>query len=274
MGDLNVFPLEPQRTCEILSDQSQRIAATGATLFAIGGDYSVTPALLRGVAREIGSLAVMRISSRLDLQPIAAGPADAPWRCNAASELAEILPNQLSAIALLGGRGTLPAEERASASEAIVVPASELVAAPEEAIRKAAGFALKTSGYEVVTYASGVEFLKSARSAETGCVIEYDLFGQENSLYPSARHLDMPNDAQRLQWLSWLIAEGHGSQIVVAHDIDYKMFLVRYGGHGYAHILENIVPRMRTRGFREEDIQAILVDTPRRVLTFAEPQDG
>ena len=38
----------------------------------------------------------------------------------------------------------------------------------EESIRKAASFALKTAGYDVVTYASGVEFLKEAKSAAVG----------------------------------------------------------------------------------------------------------
>lgn len=41
----------------------------------------------------------------------------------------------------------------------------------EDAIRKAASFALRTAGYEVVPYGSGVEFLKMARSAQMGCVI-------------------------------------------------------------------------------------------------------
>src|SRR3546814_17570909 len=41
----------------------------------------------------------------------------------------------------------------------------------EESIRKAASFALKTAGYDVVTYASGVEFLKEATSAAVGCLI-------------------------------------------------------------------------------------------------------
>lgn len=41
----------------------------------------------------------------------------------------------------------------------------------EEAIRKSAGFMLRTVGFEVRTYASGVEFLKLARTAETGCVL-------------------------------------------------------------------------------------------------------
>lgn len=41
----------------------------------------------------------------------------------------------------------------------------------EEAIRKSVGFMLKTIGLKVITYASGVEFLKTARSAEAGCVL-------------------------------------------------------------------------------------------------------
>ncbi|WP_419252767.1 response regulator transcription factor [Caulobacter sp. ErkDOM-YI] len=41
----------------------------------------------------------------------------------------------------------------------------------EEAIRRSAGFMLKTSGYAVSTYASGDAFLQSARDAEPGCVL-------------------------------------------------------------------------------------------------------
>ena len=105
--------------------------------------------------------------------------------------------------------------------------------------------------------------------AETGCILEYDLFGTEYSYYRLQPQFDMPSDAQRIQWLAWLIAEGHGHQITVSHDIDAKYSLVRYGGFGYAHILENIVPRLRKKGFKEADIQAIVVENPRRVLTFA-----
>ncbi|TPG55240.1 response regulator transcription factor [Sphingomonas glacialis] len=41
----------------------------------------------------------------------------------------------------------------------------------EEAIRRSASFMLKTSGFLVETWASGVEFLKAARHAEMGCVL-------------------------------------------------------------------------------------------------------
>jgi two-component system, LuxR family, response regulator FixJ len=41
----------------------------------------------------------------------------------------------------------------------------------EEAIRRSASFMLRTSGFDVKTYASGVEFLKAAREAQPGCVL-------------------------------------------------------------------------------------------------------
>ena len=138
LGDFNVFPLEPQRTLNTLSDQSQQIAATGAKLFAIGGDYSVSPAIVKGIAREVGakSLGVIRISRRLDLLPKVASHSGEPWRDSATYELAECLSGGLSAVALLGGRGTVAAEEIERASAAIVLPASHLVATPGESARK------------------------------------------------------------------------------------------------------------------------------------------
>lgn len=41
----------------------------------------------------------------------------------------------------------------------------------DDAIRRSASFMLKTSGYKVETYVSGVAFLKEARHVEAGCVL-------------------------------------------------------------------------------------------------------
>jgi phosphotriesterase-related protein len=105
------------------------------------------------------------------------------------------------------------------------------------------------------------------RLADTGCVLEWDLFGQESSFYLLA-DIDMPNDAVRLRAIRGLIDRGHLAQVLISHDICYRSRLVRFGGHGYGHIFENVVPMMRRRGFSESEIQAILVDNPRRLLTI------
>jgi phosphotriesterase-related protein len=106
------------------------------------------------------------------------------------------------------------------------------------------------------------------RLADTGCVLEWDLFGQEASYYRLA-DIDMPNDAIRLRAIRGLIDRGHLEQVLISHDICYRSRLVRWGGHGYGHIFANVVPLMRRRGFSEREIQAILVDNPRRLLTIA-----
>ena len=41
----------------------------------------------------------------------------------------------------------------------------------DEAIRRSAGFMLKTSGYQVRSYASGVELLKEAKELPPGCIL-------------------------------------------------------------------------------------------------------
>ena len=41
----------------------------------------------------------------------------------------------------------------------------------DEAIRRSASFMLRTSGFQVKTYASGLEFLKEAKNAAPGCVL-------------------------------------------------------------------------------------------------------
>ena len=104
--------------------------------------------------------------------------------------------------------------------------------------------------------------------ARTGCVLEYDLFGYENSYYPYPLPFDMPTDAQRADWIAWLFERGYGDRVVISHDVIFKNKLARYGGHGYAHIIENTVPLFRRKGFRQSEIDAMLVDTPRRLFTF------
>jgi phosphotriesterase-related protein len=61
---------------------------------------------------------------------------------------------------------------------------------------------------------------------------------------------------------------GFDKQILIAHDIHTKHRLVEFGGHGYAHIPANIVPRMNLRGISKESIHNIVVENPKRWLQF------
>jgi phosphotriesterase-related protein len=103
--------------------------------------------------------------------------------------------------------------------------------------------------------------------ADSGVTIEFDLFGQESSYY-GLSDIDMPNDATRLKLIRALIEHGHLDRVVISHDICYRTRLASFGGPGYGHIFRNVVPMMKKRGYSEGEIDAILVQNPRRLLTF------
>ena len=102
--------------------------------------------------------------------------------------------------------------------------------------------------------------------ATRGCHIAFDTFGQETWVYPFSP-ADRLTDAQRVDIFMDLIAEGFLDKLLVSHDIGYKHRLDAYGGCGYGHILSTVLPHhMRRKGMTEEDLQAILVENPARVL--------
>jgi phosphotriesterase-related protein len=103
--------------------------------------------------------------------------------------------------------------------------------------------------------------------ADTGVVLEFDFFGIESAYYPFA-DIDLPNDGQRVHYIVELARRGYATQIVVSQDVCTRTRLTRYGGHGYAHLLDNAVPLMRRRGLADDDLHQILVRTPRRLLAL------
>jgi phosphotriesterase-related protein len=106
------------------------------------------------------------------------------------------------------------------------------------------------------------------RLADAGVVLEWDLFGQESCYYAPNIDIDMPNDAGRLRDIRKVLDRGHRGQIVISHDICHVVQMTEWGGHGYAHIYKKVLPLARRRGFTEAELDAIMVDTPRRLLTF------
>ena len=103
--------------------------------------------------------------------------------------------------------------------------------------------------------------------ANTGCVIEYDFFGIETSYY-WFNDTDLPTDYMRLAFVRTLIEKGFERQIVFSQDICTKTRLSTFGGHGYGHLFRNVVPLMQRKEFSDKEIQIVLQDTPRFLLTF------
>ena len=112
------------------------------------------------------------------------------------------------------------------------------------------------------------EFDALVSIAEMGCYLEWDLFGNEGSYYPQA-DIDLPNDARRLEFIRDIADAGYAGKVVIGQDIFTKHRLVKYGGHGYGHVFENIVPTVRRKGFSEDEIRAITEENPARILALA-----
>jgi branched-chain amino acid transport system ATP-binding protein len=112
--------------------------------------------------------------------------------------------------------------------------------------------------------------------AKRGCCIEFDTFGHPALPIECFTHesklLEMPSEVQRIYHIRELISEGFLDRILISQDCCFKHKYVKYGGYGYAHILEHIVPWMKQRDIREEQLHTIVVENPKRILTLNEPK--
>ncbi|XP_072947445.1 phosphotriesterase-related protein isoform X2 [Epargyreus clarus] len=104
--------------------------------------------------------------------------------------------------------------------------------------------------------------------AELGTYCQFDLFGTEVSYYQLCPDVDMPSDAQRLEMVRQLVNEGKTDRVLMSHDIHTKHRLIAYGGHGYSHIINNILPRMKSKGFSQKIIDRITIENPAEWLSM------
>lgn len=109
-----------------------------------------------------------------------------------------------------------------------------------------------------------------SKLAGASCYLEWDLFGFDGSQTPqNPSPVDLPSDQVRIRQIIELIDEGYLNQILISHDIcAQKIRLTRFGGSGYAHILNNVIPVMKQKGMTEEQIHAITVENPKRAFIF------
>ena len=111
----------------------------------------------------------------------------------------------------------------------------------------------------------GIDLDAHASLAKRGAFISYDCFGSE--MYFDNGWKWEPRDTERISGIRGLMKRGYLSQLLISHDVCYKVHFRRYGGYGYDHILTHIAPMMRSQGVTEREIEALLVANPARALT-------
>jgi phosphotriesterase-related protein len=138
---------------------------------------------------------------------------------------------------------------------------------------------LKDAGADLtrvaISHVDGFEYSAATRRRllEAGCYISYDGFGQlVYHFRASGRVLNGHSDIQRINEIIRMIEDGYIDQILIAQDYCFKSCLAAYGGYGYAHILNNVLPFMRLKGMSDDKIHTLLVDNARRFLEFVPAQ--
>ncbi len=101
---------------------------------------------------------------------------------------------------------------------------------------------------------------------QRGVYLAYDLFGFDHSLLGAGRY--PPSDYAVASTVADLYGSGMGSQLLISQDIGVRTRLSRYGGWGYHHLLDHVVPLLRSFGLHSSDIGRLLVDNPARALSI------
>ena len=104
------------------------------------------------------------------------------------------------------------------------------------------------------------------RLLERGVYLQFDLFGE---VIP---RLGRIHDRDVVDGILQLCEAGYADRILVAQDVCTKSQLKAYGGVGFSYIMEFVAPELRRRGLTEAQTRLILVENPRRILTFDKPR--
>ena len=89
---------------------------------------------------------------------------------------------------------------------------------------------------------------------ERGAWLGFDTVGQD----------DKATDAWRADRIAAYAARGLLDRILISSDVCKRPALARNGGRGYATVLRDFVPLLRSRGLSPDDITRLLVVNPRR----------
>ena len=101
--------------------------------------------------------------------------------------------------------------------------------------------------------------------AARGAWIGYDIWGDEDAYGGRG----MPTDDLRIAGVLVAHLDGWEDRLLVSQDVCLKSQLRAFGGPGYDHLLVDVRPRLEAAGLDPLEVDALLVDNPRRALTGA-----
>jgi phosphotriesterase-related protein len=117
-------------------------------------------------------------------------------------------------------------------------------------------------GRVVIGHADSYPFLHHYLAIiERGANIEFDFLGMR---WSKERH----DEDRTVELTCELLTRGHADRILLSQDVCNDSQLKRYDGNGYVHLAETFLPRLRTAGASDAEIETMTVANPRRLLTI------
>ena len=106
--------------------------------------------------------------------------------------------------------------------------------------------------------------------AKRGAYVEYDTFGYDGPMVgiSSTNIKWLPRDIELIDAVKRQIDMGNLGNILLGQDIALRMLFVKYGGFGYGHIIRDLPVFMNNRGISNDEIDALLIGNPKRLLTI------
>jgi len=128
------------------------------------------------------------------------------------------------------------------------------------------------------SYAGDVPFLLEL--LKLGAYVQFDTLGRAVAAVAQRPAEPGPNiggpqvatDALVVEAIPQLIAAGHEDRLLLSQDVCMKHHLKAYGGTGYSFVMEKVLPELRQHGVTAAQINKMMVENPRRVLTFVAPK--
>lgn len=105
--------------------------------------------------------------------------------------------------------------------------------------------------------------------AGRGVILEYDTFGFETGFLRDGGFVQLPSDTRRILEVADLWERGWGHQVLLSHDVCYRMMTRAWGGWGYGHLGTSLRPRFEAAGIGDAEWQTMTIGTPARVFAFA-----
>jgi phosphotriesterase-related protein len=105
------------------------------------------------------------------------------------------------------------------------------------------------------------------RALRTGVVLQADYLLQQYATKAPLGELH-----EILDGVTWAIQHGYRDQVLLSLDLCNKLGQQRYGGGGYTTLHDYVFPYLRAKGVSEADLRHVMIENPRRLLTFVAPR--